>query len=213
LGLISERADTDLRSTGVIEVAFTASPGWPSRNRRARCWGDPGATTTPAAAGTDRPAAIAWPAAGTADEAPHHHRVRGRTGRAGPRVFVGKSPAPVWATLLDERGHLCSRPTMYRILREVGEVRERRRQANHPPRIRSELVATTPGQVRSWDLHIAARSTTAPPRRSRRCPPTSWPAPARPSPTGSDAATATRTPRSGLDQQARAGTSRTTEEL
>jgi len=27
LGLISERADTDLRSTGVIEVAFTASPG------------------------------------------------------------------------------------------------------------------------------------------------------------------------------------------
>jgi putative transposase len=35
---------------------------------------------------------------------------------------------------------------MYRILREHGEVRERRRQATHPPRMKPELVATGPNQ-------------------------------------------------------------------
>lgn len=55
--------------------------------------------------------------------------------------FVGKSPAQVWATLLDEGICLGSESTMYRILRERGEVRERRRQATHPPRVRPELVA------------------------------------------------------------------------
>jgi putative transposase len=41
---------------------------------------------------------------------------------------------------------------MYRILREAGGVRERRRQATHPPRTRPELVADAPGQVWSWDI-------------------------------------------------------------
>ena len=66
--------------------------------------------------------------------------------------FVGKSPAQVWATLLDEGTYLCSESTMYRVLREAGGVRERRRQATHPPRTRPELVATAPGQVWSWDI-------------------------------------------------------------
>jgi putative transposase len=65
---------------------------------------------------------------------------------------VDKSPAQVWATLLDEGSYLCSESTMYRLLREAGGVRERRRQATHPPRTRPELVATAPGQVWSWDI-------------------------------------------------------------
>jgi predicted DNA-binding transcriptional regulator AlpA len=58
--------------------------------------------------------------------------------------FVDKSPAQIWATLLDEGTYLCSVSTMYRLLRAHGEVRERRAQATHPPRVRPELVATGP---------------------------------------------------------------------
>ncbi|MFE9328377.1 transposase [Nocardia sp. NPDC052278] len=65
--------------------------------------------------------------------------------------FVDKSPAQVWAILLDEGTYLCSISTMYRLLRGHGEVRERRRQATHPPRIKPELVATGPNEVWSWD--------------------------------------------------------------
>jgi putative transposase len=66
--------------------------------------------------------------------------------------FADKSVAQVWATMLDEGTYLCSESTMYRILREAGGVRDRRRQASHPPRTRPELVATGPGQVWSWDI-------------------------------------------------------------
>src|SRR5439155_27163689 len=36
--------------------------------------------------------------------------------------FADKAPAQVWATLLDEGQYLCSESTMYRILRQHGEV-------------------------------------------------------------------------------------------
>ncbi|MDV3245723.1 DDE-type integrase/transposase/recombinase [Mycobacterium avium subsp. hominissuis] len=39
---------------------------------------------------------------------------------------------------------------MYRLLRDNGEVSERRRQASHRPRVKPELVATGPNQVWSW---------------------------------------------------------------
>ncbi len=65
--------------------------------------------------------------------------------------FVDKSPAQVWAILLDEGRYLCSISTMYRLLRAHGEVRERRRQATHPARTKPELVAHGPNQVWSWD--------------------------------------------------------------
>jgi len=42
--------------------------------------------------------------------------------------FVDRSPAQVWATLLDEGRYLASERTMYRILAEKGESRERRDQ-------------------------------------------------------------------------------------
>jgi putative transposase len=58
----------------------------------------------------------------------------------------------VYATLLDSGIYLCSVPTMYRVLRSFGEVRERRRQATHPATVKPELVAEMPNRVWSWDI-------------------------------------------------------------
>jgi hypothetical protein len=46
--------------------------------------------------------------------------------------FVDLAPAEVYATLLDEGAYLCSERTMYRLLAEHAEVRERRDQLQHP---------------------------------------------------------------------------------
>jgi putative transposase len=61
--------------------------------------------------------------------------------------FVDVAPAEVWATLLDEGVYLASISTFYRLLRQAGETRERRRQATHPASVKPELVATMPNQV------------------------------------------------------------------
>jgi putative transposase len=66
--------------------------------------------------------------------------------------FMDKAPAQVWATLLDEKTYLCSPRTMYRILAEHGEVRERRNQLRHPNYTKPELLAEAPNQVWSWDI-------------------------------------------------------------
>lgn len=66
--------------------------------------------------------------------------------------FVDMAPAEIHAVLLDEGLYLCSVSTMYRLLRRRGEVRERRRQAMHPPRVKPELAAEGPNQVWSWDI-------------------------------------------------------------
>ena len=66
--------------------------------------------------------------------------------------FVDKAPATVYATLLDERTYHCSIRTMYRILHDAREVRERRNQLRHPKYKKPELLATAPNQVWSWDI-------------------------------------------------------------
>ncbi len=66
--------------------------------------------------------------------------------------FCDKAPAQVWATLLDEGTYLASVSTMYRLLRQRHQVRERRAQARRPALIKPELVATGPNQVWSWDI-------------------------------------------------------------
>ena len=66
--------------------------------------------------------------------------------------FVDAAPRQVWATLLDEGSYLCSPRTMYRVLADHGEVRERRAQARHPQYQKPELLATAPNQVWSWDI-------------------------------------------------------------
>jgi putative transposase len=66
--------------------------------------------------------------------------------------FVDLAPTEIYAQLLDEGQHLCSIRTMYRVLAENEEVRERRRQRLHPSYVKPELLATAPNQVWSWDI-------------------------------------------------------------
>jgi len=66
--------------------------------------------------------------------------------------FADAAPAEVWATLLDEGSYLGSVSTFYRVLRDQGEVRERRRQATRPAAVKPELMASAPNQVWSWDI-------------------------------------------------------------
>jgi len=66
--------------------------------------------------------------------------------------FQDRSPAAVYATLLDEGEYHCSIRTMYRLLDEHGEVRERRDQLTHPPYQKPELMATACNQLWSWDI-------------------------------------------------------------
>jgi putative transposase len=66
--------------------------------------------------------------------------------------FVDVAPETVYATLLDEETYICSPRTMYRILEENKEVRERRNQLSHPTYSKPELIATAPNQVWSWDI-------------------------------------------------------------
>jgi putative transposase len=66
--------------------------------------------------------------------------------------FQDSSPRQVYATLLDEGLYYCSWRTMYRILDEHQEVRERRNQLRHPQYHRPELLTTGPNMLWSWDL-------------------------------------------------------------
>ena len=102
-------------------------------------------------AAPDRPAAT-----------PHRERVQPRALTVEERKaildvlhserFVDLAPAQVWAILLDEGVYLGSQSTFYRLLRQAGEVRERRAQATHPAKVKPELVATAPNAVWSWDI-------------------------------------------------------------
>jgi putative transposase len=66
--------------------------------------------------------------------------------------FVDCSPDQVYFTLLDEGTYLASVSSFYRILRANGEVRERRRQASHPAKVKPELVAAAPNICWTWDI-------------------------------------------------------------
>jgi putative transposase len=66
--------------------------------------------------------------------------------------FVDQAPAEVYATLLDEGLYRCSIRTMYRVLHENHEIRERRQQLRHPVYVKPELLAEGPNQVWSWDI-------------------------------------------------------------
>jgi putative transposase len=66
--------------------------------------------------------------------------------------FADSAPHEVYASLLDEGRYLCSYRTMYRILNEQAQVRERRDQLRRPEYRKPELLATSPNQVWSWDI-------------------------------------------------------------
>ena len=66
--------------------------------------------------------------------------------------FMNASPHTIYATLLDEGQYLCSARTMYRILEQEGELKERRNVCRHPQYAKPELMATAPNQLWSWDI-------------------------------------------------------------
>jgi len=66
--------------------------------------------------------------------------------------FADQAPAEVYASLLDEGVYHCSIRTMYRVLDQNHEVRERRNQLRHPVYRKPELLAERPNQVWSWDI-------------------------------------------------------------
>ena len=66
--------------------------------------------------------------------------------------FCDQAPGEVYATLLDEGRYLCSERSMYRILAEHQQVRERRDQQRHPCYQAPELIASRPNEVWSWDI-------------------------------------------------------------
>jgi putative transposase len=66
--------------------------------------------------------------------------------------FMDAAPRQMYATMLDEGSYLCSVSTMYRLLSQEGEIRERRDQLRHPSYHKPELLATGPNEVWSWDI-------------------------------------------------------------
>jgi putative transposase len=66
--------------------------------------------------------------------------------------FADQAPAEIYASLLDEGVYHCSIRTMYRILDQHDEVRERRAQLRHPVYQKPELLAERPNEVWSWDI-------------------------------------------------------------
>ena len=66
--------------------------------------------------------------------------------------YVDLAPAEIYASLLDQGVYHCSIRTMYRILHQHDEIRERRRQLRHPLYQKPELLAEGPNQIWSWDI-------------------------------------------------------------
>jgi putative transposase len=66
--------------------------------------------------------------------------------------FMDKSPEQVAAILFEEDQYLASPRTMYRVLAEVEQVRERRDRRRHPVHHVPRLVARGPNEIWSWDI-------------------------------------------------------------
>jgi putative transposase len=66
--------------------------------------------------------------------------------------FLDRSVRQVYAALLDEGAYLCSISTMYRLLRQNNQVRDRRRQSRHQKHPKPVLSATAPNQIWTWDI-------------------------------------------------------------
>lgn len=82
------------------------------------------------------------------------------------KEFVDLPPIQIYARLLDAGVYLASTSTIYRILAENKQVKERRRLARHPARAIPELVATgparsTPGTSRNSPARSRASTSTA----------------------------------------------------
>ena len=66
--------------------------------------------------------------------------------------FIDDAPAAVAAKLLDDGQYLCSVRTLYRILNDEEEVKERRAIRRAGSYATPQLIAERPNQVWSWDI-------------------------------------------------------------
>src|SRR5690606_2338895 len=66
--------------------------------------------------------------------------------------FADQPPAEVYATLLGRGVYLASIRTMYRVLADAGESKERRNQRAPQTHAKPSLTATGPNQVWTWDI-------------------------------------------------------------
>lgn len=66
--------------------------------------------------------------------------------------FMDSTPYEVFYTLLDEGQYIASIRTMYRVLLQHGETKDRRDQRNHRDAIKPELIAMASNEVWSWDI-------------------------------------------------------------
>jgi putative transposase len=66
--------------------------------------------------------------------------------------FWDANPYQIFAALLDEGRYLASVRTIYRVLAENNEIKERRKQVSRQHYQKPELLATGPNQVWSWDI-------------------------------------------------------------
>jgi putative transposase len=66
--------------------------------------------------------------------------------------FVDQPPPEVYAALLSQGVYMASIRTMYRLLAERGESRERRAQRAPMKHVKPTLTATAPNEVWTWDI-------------------------------------------------------------
>lgn len=66
--------------------------------------------------------------------------------------FIDSTPYDAFYSLLDEGEYIASISTMYRVLSEISESKDRRDQRQHSNAVKPELIATAPNQVWSWDI-------------------------------------------------------------
>lgn len=66
--------------------------------------------------------------------------------------FVDQPPMEVYAKLLSRGIYMASIRTIYRVLAELGESKERRNQRLPHPHVKPSLTATAPNQVWTWDI-------------------------------------------------------------
>jgi len=74
--------------------------------------------------------------------------------------FIDQPVREAWGTLIDEGKYLGSVRTIYRVLEERGETKERRNQRANRHYAAPHLVATQPNEVWTWD--ITKLATTIP---------------------------------------------------
>lgn len=67
-------------------------------------------------------------------------------------AHIDKTPYQLFYHLLDQGQYYCSIRTLYRLLAEQGETKDRRAQRCHKNAVKPELIATRQNQVWSWDI-------------------------------------------------------------